>query len=524
MAVAGGLALLATAWTAFVAAAAAERLPHHVPATALLAFASLVAAALGTSRWRERADARWAAGWAVLVPAAVVAAHLAASRPSLIAAAPVVLLCGLLAGRAPAVTVLAGLATTGFFGTLTAYTAVPGGKLIDVLLSGLWLALAWQMLFGTRPARIVLPPGVVCLLALGAIGLAQVALAPDPAFALRALRSSTFLLLALLAVALVARRRGTAVTLARGILAVALAVAAYAVLRHVTGPTHRELSLAQQQPFNQNNGALRLIGSLLSRHQLAVWLGAIVPFCVAAAASARLRVQVATAILCGLSGVAIFATNSRGGFLAAVVGIAAVVLLLNAAPAFPSFRMGTSALVVLLVVVAGALAMTFTVASSDRRHFENILHPGRDQAYQARQVKWREAENAIVRHPWGLGLGEGSGLSLQARNDNLVGARNIDNSYLTLAYEQGWAALLLFVAGLVLLAAQLIAHVRRERDAVSAGLAAGGCAALLSFAAAMYGGNYLIGTTALAPWIVVGVGVSRVITTRATVGRRLAGA
>jgi hypothetical protein len=27
----------------------------------------------------------------------------------------------------------------------------------------------------------------------------------------------------------------------------------------------------------------------------------------------------------------------------------------------------------------------------------------------------------------------------------------------------------------------------------------------------MYGGNYLIGTTALAPWIVVGVGVSRVI-------------
>jgi hypothetical protein len=46
---------------------------------------------------------------------------------------------------------------------------------------------------------------------------------------------------------------------------------------------------------------------------------------------------------------------------------------------------------------------------------------------------------------------------------------------------------------------------------MSAGLAAGGCAALLSFAAAMYGGNYLVGTTALAAWLVVGLGVSRVI-------------
>jgi putative inorganic carbon (hco3(-)) transporter len=511
MAVAGSLALLAAGWTAFVAAAAADRLPHHVPATAMLAFATLVAVGLGTSRWRDRADARWAAGWLVLVPAAVVAAHVVTDRPTLIAAAPVLLVCALVAGRAPAANVLVGLATTGFFGTLSAYTSIPGGKLIDVLLLGLWLAIAWHMLFAERIERIVLPPGVVCLLALGAIGLAQVALASDTGFALRALRSSTFLVLALLAVALVARDGRTAKMIARGILLVGLAVAAYAVLRHITGPTHKELVLAQQQPYNHNNGALRLIGSLLSRHQLAVWLGAIVPFCIAAAAPAGKRVRIATGALCALSAVAILATNSRGGFLAAIVGMAAVVLLLNAAPAFPSFRMGTSALIALVVVVAGSLAMTFTVASSDRHHFENILHPGRDQAYQARQVKWREAEDSIVKHPWGLGLGEGSGLSLTARNENLVGAHDIDNSYLTLAYEQGWAAILLFVAGLILLAARLIVHVRGTRDAVSAGLAAGGCAVLLSFAAAMYGGNYLIGTTALVPWIVVGVGVSRVI-------------
>ena len=511
MVVAGCLAMLVTAWTAFVVAAAAERLPHHVPAVGALAVATVVALAASTTRTWERPEVRWAAGWAVLVPAAVVAAHLASDRPTLIVAAPVLLACAFVARRAPVVNVVAALAVTGFYGTLSAYTSVPSGQVIDALMLGIWLALAWELLIAGRAERLTLTPGIVCLLALGAIGLAQVALAPDPSFALRALRSSTFFVVGLVAVALVARERRLATSIARGILVVALAVAAYAVLRYVTGPAHKELLLAQRQPYNQNNGALRLIGSLLSRHQLAVWLGAIVPFCVAAAAASTRRVRIATAVLGALSAVAILATNSRGGFLAAIVGMAAVVLLLNSAPAFPGFRMGTSATLALLVVVAGGLAMTFTMTSSDRRHFENILHPGRDQAYQARQVKWREAEHSIGQHPWGLGLGEGSGLSVGARNANLVGAHDIDNSYLTLAYEQGWVAIALFVSGLLLTAWRLVLHVRRSRDPVSAGLAAGGCATLLSFAAAMYGGNYLVGTTALAIWIAVGLGVSRVI-------------
>jgi hypothetical protein len=519
MAVAGCLALLVAAWTAFVAAAAAERLPRHVPAAAALALAGLVAVGVATSRWRERPDVRWAAGAALLPPAAIIAAHLATDHPSLVVACPIVVVSGVVARRAPAVNVLAALAATGFYGTLTAYTAVPTGKVIDALLLGIVGALLWELLFAGRSERLQLPPGAVCLVVFAAVGIGQVLAAPDPTFALRALRSSTFFVLAAVTVALIARDSATAKTIARGILVVALGVAAYAVLRYITGPAHREELLALQQPYNQNNGALRLIGSLLSRHQLAVWLGSIVPFCVAVAASSTRKVRVATAILGGLSAVAVLATNSRGGFLAAIVGMTAVVLLLNAAPAFPRFRLGTSASFGLVVVVAGAIAMTFTMTSSDRRHFENILHPGRDQAYQARQVKWREAEHSIGRHPWGLGLGEGSGLSLSARDANLVGAHDIDNSYLTLAYEQGWAAILLFAAGLILIAWRLTLHVRRARDPVSAGLAAGGCATLLSFAAAMYGGNYFVGTGALAAWIAVGLGLSRVIVASSTAGR-----
>jgi hypothetical protein len=522
MAVAGCLAMLATAWTVFVIAAAADRLPHHVPAAAALALAVAAALALNSSRWRDRADLRWAAGWAVLVPAAVVAAHLITNHATLIVAAPVVLALGVLAGRAPAVNLLAAVAATGFYGTLSAYTALPTGKLIDALMLGVCAALLWQLLFAERTERLVVPPGMLCLLGLCMIGVAHVVTAPDVTFALRALRSSTFFLLAAVTVALLVRDRRTASVVARGVLFVALAVAAYAVLRYITGPSHKELVLAEAQPYNRNNGALRLIGSLLSRHQLAVWLGSIVPFCTAVAMGAGRRVRIATVLLGALSAVAILATNSRGGFLAAIAGMTAVVLLLNAAPAFPKFRMGTSATLALVVVVAGGLAMTFTMTSSDRHHFENILHPGRDQAYQARQVKWHEAEDSIWQHPWGLGLGEGSGLSLSARDANLVGAHNIDNSYLTLAYEQGWAAIVLFVLGLLLTGWRLVLHVRRSPDKVSAGLAAGGCASLVAFAAAMYGGNYFFGTGALAVWIAVGLGVSRLIGAPTTAGRRLA--
>lgn len=522
MAVSGCLAVLAAGWTAFVIAAAAERLPRHVPAAGTLGLAVLGAIALATSRWRDRADMRWTAGWLILVPAAVVAAHLATAHSSLVYGAPAIVFLGLLAGRAPAVNLVGALAVTGFYGTLTAYTSLPNGKLLDALMLGICAALAWQLLFAERTEPLTLPPGLICLLGLGIIGIAHVIIAPDATFALRAWRSSTFFALAVVMVAVLIRDRRMATTIARGVLVVALAVAAYAVLRYITGPTHKELALAEAQPYNRNNGALRLIGSLLSRHQLAVWLGALVPFCVAAAMSAGRRVRVATMLLGGLSAVAILATNSRGGFLAAIAGMTAIVLLLNAAPAFPKFRLGTSAAVALVVVVAGGLAMTFTMTSSDRQHFENILHPGRDQAYQARQVKWREAEHSIWQHPWGLGLGEGSGLSLTARDANLVGAHNIDNSYLTLAYEQGWAAIVLFGLALVLTAWRLILYVRRTRDPASAALAAGGCATLLSFAAAMYGGNYFFGTGALAVWIAVGLGASRLVGAPDTAGRRLA--
>jgi hypothetical protein len=511
MAVAGTLAVLAAGWTAFVVGAAAERLPRHVPAAATLALAAVLAIAVGSSRHTFSSAVRWTIGWMVLVPAAVVAAHILTEHPTLGLAVPAVALSGLMARRLPVVSVLVALAATGFYGTITAYTSIPGGKVIDVLLLGICAALLWDLLLAGRSERFNLPPGAVCLVVLAAIGVGQVLLASDMAFALRALRSSTFFVLAAVTVALLTRDDRTAQRVARGVLCVGLAVAGYAVLRYITGPAHQEELLAQRQPYNQNNGALRLIGSLLSRHQLAVWLGAVVPFCVAASASSGRCVRIATGALAALSSVAILATNSRGGFLAAIVGVAAVVLLLNAAPAFPGFRMGTAATLALVVVAAGALTMTFTLTQSDRRHFANILHPGRDQAYQARQVKWRAAERSIGRHPWGLGLGEGSGLSSSARNQNLVGAHDIDNSYLTLAYEQGWAAIALFAGGLILLAGRLVLHVRRCRDPMSAGLAAGGCAALLSFAAAMYGGNYLVGTTALAAWLVVGLGVSRVI-------------
>ena len=95
MAVAGMLAVLATGWTAFVVAAAAERLPRHVPAAATLAIAAVLAVAAASSRRTIPPAVRWTIGWIVLVPAAVVAAHVLTEHPTLGLAVPAVALSGL---------------------------------------------------------------------------------------------------------------------------------------------------------------------------------------------------------------------------------------------------------------------------------------------------------------------------------------------------------------------------------------------------------------------------------------------
>ena len=451
---------------------------------------------------------RPAAGCAALVAAAVVGSRVVIDHPRMALAAPAVLVAAIVCGRRPAAAVVGLLVLTAGFGTLAAYTPLPAARFADILLAALWAALGWALLVEERAAPATLTPPVACLLAVGVVGAGQVVAAPDVHRAAEAFRSTDWYLLSLPLIALVPWRRSSIDRLAAGIAAVALLVTAYATLRYLTGPTSAERALALQQPYNDNGGSLRLIGSMFSRHQLSAWIGTVLPFCVglAAVATTRMRTGIATTFVLGV--VAIAGTNSRAGALGLALGLVVLVVLLHLSPSLDRFRLKASAMALVVTAIVGYAGVS--VATSDgggpAAHYTVILTPGRDAAYQARQLKWREAIAAIRAHPAGLGLGSAGGVAERTSRFDSVGAHRIDNSYLMLAYEQGVGVLLLFALGLVLLLGTLALAATRTSDPQLAALAAGGAASLAAFAAIMYTGDFLEGFNGLTAWIVGGVG------------------
>jgi hypothetical protein len=461
---------------------------------------------------------RPAVGCAALGVAALIGSRVVIDHPRLALAAPALIIAALVCGRRPAGAVVALLVLTAGFGTLAAYTPLSATPFADVLLAGLWAALGWALLVEDRVAPSTVTPPVACLLAVGVIGAVQVGAATDVHRAAESFRSTDWYLLALPLITLIPWRRSSIDRLAGGIAAVALLVTAYATLRHLTGPTSAERALALAQPYNNNEGSLRLIGSMFSRHQLSAWIGTVLPFCVglAAVATARMRIGIAATFVLGM--VAIAGTNSRSGALGLALGLVVLVVLLHLARSLDRFRLKASVMALVVTAIVGYAGVS--VATSDggpASHYTVILTPGRDAAYQARQLKWRQAIDAIRAHPAGLGLGSAGGAAEGTSRFDSVGAHRIDNSYLMLAYQQGVGVLALFAVGLVLLLGTLALAATRTSDPQLAALAAGGAASLAAFAAIMYTGDFLEGFNGLTAWIVAGVGA--VAASRAAVAR-----
>jgi O-antigen ligase len=249
---------------------------------------------------------------------------------------------------------------------------------------------------------------------------------------------------------------------------------------------------------------------MFSRHQLSAWLGTVLPFCagLAAVAGARTRIAVAATAVLGI--IAIAGTNARSGALGLAVGLAVLLVVLNVARALPQVRLSAAVLSIALAALVGYAAVSVS-AGDDKggaARYTVILAPGRDTAYQARQLKWREAIDAIKRHPAGLGLGSAGGIAASSARFDSVGAHSIDNSYLKLGYEQGIGVLALFVGGLVLLLTHLVRVAMRTADPWAAALTAGAAGALASFAAIMLTGDYVEGLNALAAWLLAGLGAA----------------
>jgi hypothetical protein len=505
----GAAACVVLAWGALLAADKAGSLSIPHASAVILGLPVAVAAALALLHRPAPRQAVWAAAGLVLLSYGLLGAERLVPKPLLVLALPVGVAAGLACRRRPWIAVLALFAISSAYGSIDAFTPVPPSKLTDLLLAGLWLGVAWRWLVGERFA-VQLFPGVLLLGGFAVITLAQVVAAPSLSFGVHTFVSTGLYLLTVLLVGLSELDERRLEALGKGIVAIAVLVAGYAVLRDVIGPAAQERALAAREPFNYKDGRLLLIGSFASRHQLGQWCALMVPFCAGMAAVLRGRWQIAALAVIPLCAVAFVGSEARAALVAAIAGLLAVLTLFSMGRAFPGPRLG--AVVGALIVIVGgggaAIALSGGSGSATTKKFTVVLHPNTDAAYQARTAKWDEALREIRKQPMGHGLGTANQLQQQQGRFVSIGSFNIDNSYLRVGYEQGVIPALLFIAALLALVLGLVRRALATADPARAGPALAAAGALVAYIVVLYPSNAFDGYTALTAWLLAGLGIA----------------
>jgi hypothetical protein len=509
--------VVVVAWGAFLVVANGSAIRLGVPAAILVGLALL--------RRPLPRQVVWAAGGVAMLSLALFLAERVVPQPLLVLAMPAAVAAGIACRRRPELAVLALFAVASTFGAIDAFTPVPPSKLADLLLAGLWLGVAWRRIVGGERVELRLLPGIVLLLAFAVITLAQVIAAPSLSFGIHTFVSTGLYLLTVVLVGASDINSDRLAVIGKGIVAIAVLVAAYAVLRDIVGPASQERAIAARQPFNFKDGKLLLFGSFESRHQLGLWCALVVPFCAGMAAVLRGRWRLAALAVIPLCAVAFIASESRAALVAAIVGLAVVLALHSMGRAFPGPRLG--AVVAAVVVLAGgggaAIALSGGNSNATTKKFTVVLHPNEDAAFRARRAKWDEALREIRKQPMGHGLGTANQLQQQQGRFVSIGSFSIDNSYLRVGYEQGIVPALLYIAGLVALALALIRRAVVTPDPARAGPALAAAGAIVSYIVVLYPSNAFDGYAALAAWMLAGVGIAPFLADRRVAARSSSG-
>lgn len=457
---------------------------------------------------------RRAGTWVLLFAAALAMAVVTAHQPLAALAVPALALSAVLCWLRPAFATVTLLVLTASYGTVGAVTGLSVAPLADLLLAGLWLGAGWGFLAGRRESPTWLWPGVVVSGLYLLLTLADIAASENVELALRSFRTAGWYMLALMVVGFAPWGRASRTRIARGFAAVALAAGAYALLRWLTGSTGAELEIARAV----NRDSLRdvaLIGSFDDDQRLAAFCAVAIPFCLALAVTFRRTWRLLAAAAAAACTIAVFGTEARSAVAAAVVGAAVVVGLYQLARAFPGLHLGATSVLVCagLSISAAGLWVASETGSLGLGQYAAILTPSNEPSYQARTRTWDEAWREVDERPLGRGLGTvGEVSSGSYARFAVLGARSLDNSYLKIALEQGVAAMVLFVLGLLLLLFGLARRATAARHPERAGLAIGACGALAAFLLLLWVGTSISGFPALTAWILIGIGVAQFAT------------
>jgi hypothetical protein len=430
------------------------------------------------------------------------------------------------------------LAITGTFGSLTAYLTFPYYRTMTVALVALLLAAVIRLLVGRRRGTLEVPLSVIAVLGYLTVTLAQLVLSGNRQTALHGFELAPWAMCAMLAVAYSQWSRETHARILRALLLIAVGVGAYAVLRLIIGPSTVERELASSggalAVYNFADGHLKLLGSFPNGADLAHWTGLMLPFCASAALGLRGRTRRLAIVAVPLLAVALLGAQSRASGLAALVAALLVVVLHIGARAFVGLRLEYALIAVLTLIIVGggayvAAGGASSQASSGHSYASLLAGPSHDASFADHEYKLNQAFRDLAGHPFGYGLGTAnpgfnppSVAPVPPSSINQITGFVVDNGYLKVALEQGFAIMVLFAVGLVLLAGTFVRGGLRIRDPMRATIVIGSLGVLVSLLLMEMGAAAADGIPAVAGWIVMGLGLAQCVQRGAPAGQTVA--
>lgn len=457
------------------------------------------------------------AGLACAVSAALLLVPLISRSPAIALAIPAVVIAALATHRFPTASLAATFLLASAYGSIDAFTGVPPGQVLDVILGGLWVGVFGQMILGRRRVRVRPTPAAVLLGAFVLMTLAAVLSADSVELGLRAFRFCGWHLSAVFLIAYGSFSERTLEGLRRAMAVVILLVAGYAAFRWALGhPSARESNLlgnAQQLQYDKVGTASerKLLGSFPDGTELGLWTACTIPFLIAMAVGARGKLRAVCLAALPLALVALFGSNQRNAAAAAAAGVATIVVVHLLSRGFRGPRLGVALAAVAVLMVSAVAIYPHVIDNPDKRQrYSNLLDPGHDPSFQERLQKWRQVIADLDGKPFGYGLGTGDSAAIPQTVVRL-GADEIDSSYFKIAYEQGLLVLAFFVFALVVLLVELLRHALWTRAPGPAALTAAAAGTLVSMMVVFVGAIHIDRLAITTGWMIIGLGMAQYV-------------
>lgn len=449
---------------------------------------------------------------AIVVSGGLLLALVAAGAPRFTLALPALVVGTTIAIASPALMIASVLLVGGFIGTIIAFVGLPVDAFSAFVLLCLWFAVIYARLSGRVGGTTLLLPALIPLLLYALISVIQLLASGSLEFAVADFRLTVWYMLAVVLLAVAPWGRMTFRRIVAAFVAVSLLVGLYALYRQITGPSLSEFLLARESVQREIFFApVRFFGSFLSAFQLAAWCAIGLPALVAIGLAGRGTWRLAAFSAAVLYAYAIFVSEVRSGLVAAAAGVAIVLVLVLFSRAFTVQKVPVILIAVLALTIVGGAGYALVVpeANEGAERFERILSPTEDASFRQRIDRWELALDLIEERPFGYGLGTQGAVGQDENPEGRVGPINLDSAYLKVGIQQGSAVMVLFVAAQLALLAGLAHRSIRTRDRWRSALGIGACGVLVAQMILYVNGTYSEGVTALAAWILIGVGVAQ---------------